>query len=292
MKGYKVLNPDWTCQGHKYEVGQTYEFTERELGLCNYGAHFCARLADCFSYYSFDPDNKVAEIEAVGKVIEGDNKSVTDEIRIVREISWEEMLRLVNTGKGNSGYRNSGDRNSGNGNSGDRNSGNGNSGYWNSGNWNSGDWNSGYRNSGYRNSGDRNSGNWNSGDWNSGYRNSGDWNIGNGNSGAFNSDDNKIYLFNKLSDWTLRDWQNSDASCLLQSVKFETTEWIEESSMSEDDKTSHPESHVLGGYLKTINSGYQCQSWWDGLCDSEKAIITSLPNFDAEIFKQITGAQV
>ena len=196
MKGYKVFDKDWTCRGFKYEVGETYKH-DGELELCGSGFHFCEKIADCFNYYDFDPENKIAEIKALGKVESGNDKSVTDNIKIVREVSWQEMLKLANTGKGNTGIRNSGNRNSGNRNSGDRNSGNRNSGYGNSGNrnsgysnsgyGNSGYSNSGYGNSGYRNSGYGNSGYGNSGDRNSGYSNSGYGNSGNGNSGDRNS---------------------------------------------------------------------------------------------------------
>jgi hypothetical protein len=130
VKGYKVFNPDWTCRGFQYAVGQTYEM-EGEPICCERGFHFCTDLKDCFGYYSFDPNNKVAIVEALGAIDTEDGKSCTNKITIVEEITWEEVLRLVNTGKGCSGLCNSGDRNSG-----DWNSGN-----WNSGNWNSGDWN-------------------------------------------------------------------------------------------------------------------------------------------------------
>jgi hypothetical protein len=191
MNGYKVFNPDWTCRGFKYEVGKVYEENVTP-SVCDRGFHFCKQAKDCFNYYKFDPNNKVAEVIALGEVAENGDKCCTNKIQIVREITWGEVLTIVNTGKActglcNSGNYNSGDFNSGNRNSGDCNSGNYNSGNNNSGNKNSGDWNSGYCNSGNRNSGDWNSGNRNSGDWNSGTRNSGNNNSGNYNSGDFNS---------------------------------------------------------------------------------------------------------
>ena len=173
---------------------------------CDSGFHFCTKASDCFNYYRFDPNNKVAEVEAVGDIDtdSNDTKCSTNKLHIIREITWQEVLELVNLGKGctglcNSGNRNSGNRNSGNCNSGNRNSGNCNSGDWNngdcnsgncnSGNRNSGDWNNGDCNSGNRNSGDCNSGSWNTGDWNSGNCNSGNGNSGNCNSGNCNSGD-------------------------------------------------------------------------------------------------------
>jgi len=142
MKAYKVFNPDWTCNGFQYEVGRTYEMKEEPI-LCEKGFHACERMQDCFSYYSFDPKNKVAEVKLMGKIIGKDgDKQACNKIMIVKEITWEQMLVMANTGRGNSGHRNSGHCNSGYRNSGDRNSGDSNSGYWNSGNWNSGYFNS------------------------------------------------------------------------------------------------------------------------------------------------------
>ena len=192
MRGYKVFNSDWTCRGFQYEVGKIYEH-DGEISLCSEGFHFCRKASDCFRYYEFNSNNKVAEIEAIGLVESDDTKSVTNKIRIIKELTWHEVLELVNTGKNCTGNRNSGDRNSGNRNSGDRNSGNRNSGDRNSGDRNSGDWNSGDWNSGDGNSGYRNSGDWNSGDWNS----------GDGNSGVFCTEESKIKIFDTETDMTL-----------------------------------------------------------------------------------------
>lgn len=100
---------------------------------CNRGFHFCTELKDCFNYYSFDPNNKVAEIEALGEIDAEayGSKHCTNKIKIVREISWEEVLKMVNMGKANAGLCNSGNRNSGNRNSGDWNKTNFSSGCFN-----------------------------------------------------------------------------------------------------------------------------------------------------------------
>ena len=208
VKGFKVFNPDWTCKGKQYGCPGKFE-EDITPSICNKGMHFCKKAADCFNYYSFDPNNKVAEVIAYGEVSEEGDKCATNKLEVGREIPWSELLEIVNMGKGctglcnsgdcnsgdwnsgnyNSGNRSSGDRNSGNRNSGNRNSGDRNSGNCNSGNYNSGNWNSGNRNSGNRNSGDCNSGDWNSGNYNSGNRSSGDRNSGNRNSGNRNSGD-------------------------------------------------------------------------------------------------------
>ena len=138
MRGYKVFNPDFTCRGFQFEVGKTYKH-EGDIGLCKAGFHFCRKASDCFSFYDFDPNNKVAEVEAVGLVESDEVKSVTNEIKIVREIPWTEVLEIVNEGKGCTGLSNTGNCNTGNRNTGDRNTGN-----RNTGNWNTGDCNTGY----------------------------------------------------------------------------------------------------------------------------------------------------
>ena len=97
MKGYKVFNPDWTCRGFQYSVGKVFEEAITPI-CCQRGFHFCTELKDCFSYYSFDPNNKVAEVEALGD-IDTDrtgNKHCTNKIKIIRELSWEEVLKKVN----------------------------------------------------------------------------------------------------------------------------------------------------------------------------------------------------
>ena len=305
-KGYKVFNQYLECRGFKYEVGKTYTESFKPI-CCERGFHYCTDLKDCFNYYTFDPHNKVAEIIAHGEIDrKSDNsKCCTSKIEIVREISWEEVLRLVNIGKSCSGFCNSGNRNSGNWNSGNRNSGDWNSGNRNSGDWNSGNCNSGNCNSGNCNSGDWNSGNCNSGNWNSGNRNSGNCNSGNRNSGdwnktnfasgCFNTSEPKINLFNKPSNWTYLDWIHSDARSLLNQINASPTEWISEQRMSDKEKEIHPDYKITGGYLKekdTWDTSNEANEWWSGLSNDEKQIIKDIPNFDASIFKEITGIDV
>ena len=300
VKGFKVFNPDWTCNPNgkpfQYVVGGTYEEDVKPM-VCDRGFHFCEKAADCFNYYQFNPENKVAEVLALGEVDTDGTKSCTNKIQIVREIPWAELLEIVNTGKGctglcNSGDCNSGNRNSGDCNSGDCNSGNRNSGNRNSGNRNSGDCNSGDWNSGDCNSGNRNSGDWNSGDCNSGNRNSGDWNKCSFSNGCFNTVSPKIYLFNKPSEWTYEDWLNSKARYLLNQIPGDVLEYIYLSDMTDEEKAAHPEAETTGGYLKILDNSECAVIWWCGLSDRQKAVITAIPNFDKEIFKQITGIDV
>ena len=248
MKGFKVFNSDWTCRGFQFEVGKT--FTEDVTPVyCDRGFHFCTKAADCFKYYSFDPDNKVAEVEALGDIDTNndDSKCSTNKIHIIREITWQEVLDLVNLGKACTGLCNSGD-------------------------CNSGDWNSGNRNSGNRNSGD--------------------WNKTCFSNGCFNTESPKIFLFNKPSDWTYQDWLNSDARCILMDCPSNVLAWVWDDDMTDEEKEQHPEYSVTGGFLKHIEKETGRQMWWDGLSDRQKDIVMQLPNFDKDIFKEITGITV
>ena len=287
-KGYKVFNPDWTCRGFQYEVGKTFE-ENITPECCEAGFHFCTKASDCFNYYNFDPENKVAEVLALGEVdsCSDDTKCCTNKIQIVREISWQELLTIVNTGKSCTGLLNTGNRNTGNKNTGNRNTGNKNTGNRNTGNRNTGDWNTGDWNTGDKNTGDWNTGDWNTGDWNTG-----DWNIVSASSGCFCTEKQKILIFDKPSDWTIEDWRDSDARYLLNKIPKNVVEWIYEGDMTDQEKEENPTYKTTGGYLKVLNESEAAQIWWDGLNNKNKNCIKSIPNFDAEKFEKCTGIKV
>ena len=285
VKGYKVFNHDWTCSPN----GNTKQYTcpgkfEEDITpvRCGHGMHFCRKASDCFNYYSFNPENKVAEVVAYGDIAEEGNKCCTNKLEIVREIPWCELLTIVNTGKGCTGLENTGDCNTGN-----RNTGN-----CNTGDWNTGDWNTGNRNTGNRNTGNRNTGDWNTGNRNTGNRNTGDCNKSSCNTGCFNTEEQKIMLFNKPSNMTYNDWLISDARYLLNQIPKDVVEWVYEDDMTDEEKETYPTYKTTGGYLKVLDESECGQIWWDSLTDDKKKIIKSIPNFDAEIFEQCTGIKV
>ena len=308
IKGYKVFNSDWTCRGFQYEVGKIFE-EDVTPSCCDRGFHFCLKASDCFNYYKFCSDNKVAEVVALGDVdyADANTKCCTNRIRIVREIPWDEVLRIVNEGKDCTGLCNTGDWNTGDWNTGNRNTGNQNTGDWNTGNRNTGDCNTGNRNTGDCNTGDcntgnRNTGNQNTGDWNTGNRNTGnrntgnqntgDWNRSSFNAGCFNTEEQKVTMFNKPSDWTYRQWLNSDARYLLNQIPKSVVEWVCSSDMTDEEKAAHPTHETTGGYLKVLDESECGQLWWDGLNEQQREVIFSLPNFDPDIFEQCTGIKV
>ena len=261
VKGYKVFNPDWTCRGFQYEVGKIFEESVKP-GCCDRGLHFCEKASDCFSYYPFNSENKVAEIIALGDVDSDGVKSCTNKIQIVREIPWDEVLRIVNIGNYNTGNRNTGNYNTGN------------------------------RNTGGWNNGNRNTGNCNNGDFNTGDRNTGDWNKSSFNNGCFNTIEPKILLFNRPSDMTYREWLSSNARYLLNQIPKDVVGWIYSEDMTEEEKLAYPTHKTTGGYLKVLDESECGQSWWNNLSEHKKNIIKAIPNFDPDIFKECTGIDV
>ena len=326
VKGYKVFNPDWTCRGFKFEVGKVFEENVVPK-CCKRGFHFCEKLSDCFSYYDFNINNKVAEVEALGEVSykKGNSKCCTNKIKIIRELTWNEVLELVNIGNYNTGYCNTGNYNTGNRNGGNFNTGNYNIGNYNIGNYNIGDYNTsnyntGDCNTGYCNTGNYNTGNHNTGDCNNGHCNTGNYNTGNDNggnyntgncnngdcnsgnhntgdfnsgdysSGVFNTKQHCIYMFDKPTDWTCIDWKYSEARTILSRIK--TTEWVEYNNMTEEEKKIMPEAKLINGYLKEYDFKTACKNLWKKLSEKEKEVITQLPNFDKDKFKLITGIDI
>ena len=134
VRGYKVFNPDFTCRGEKFEIGKHFVF-DKPIKICASGYHFCTKASHCFEYYSFDPKNIVCEVLAHGDVETHteDSKCCTNDLEIVRQLTWAEVLEVSNEGANNTGRSNTGG-------------------------WNTGDRNTGYRNTGYSNTGDRNTG--------------------------------------------------------------------------------------------------------------------------------------
>ena len=295
MIGYKAFDENLQCRGFQFEVGKTYETgkTKEELKLCSDTVfHFCRELhkIESVSNYTISK-SRVCEVIAEGDVVTDGDIYGTNKLTVLREIPREELNEYNscnsgywnsgnwNSGDCNSGYWNSGNRNSGYYNSGDCNSGNRNSGYWNSGNRNSGNWNSGNWNSGNWNSGDCNSGNWNSGNRNSGYWNSGDW-----NSGYFNSNSPLVRIFNKETEL------DRESITFPSFLYFDLTVWVSHDTATDAEKEEHKtEIETCGGFLKTLEYKEAWRLAWDKADKEEHKQLLSLPNWDNEVFREITG---
>ena len=79
------------------------------------------------------------------------------------------------------------------------------------------------------------------------------------------------------------------AYVILSRMPDNLLEYVIWECMTDEEKNSHPEAEITGGYLKKLDK-FECNiEWWRDLSGEEKAVITSIPNFDKEIFKEITG---
>ena len=136
-------------------------------------------------------------------------------------------------------------------------------------------------NTGDRNTGDRNTGDCNTGDWNTG-----DWNTGDRNTGYCNTELPKIRIFNKETDVALEDIPFPNF------FYFSLTEWVSENNMTDEEKESNSNYTILGGYLKTFEYKEAWQRSWNKASEEDKKKLFELPNFDAEIFLEITGIKV
>ena len=85
-KGTKNLK----CMDFTYEVGKTYTF-DGELLACKQGFHFCKKLEDVHEYYElFNKETVILKIEVLGKIIDEENKSITNKFKVIEIIPKED----------------------------------------------------------------------------------------------------------------------------------------------------------------------------------------------------------
>jgi hypothetical protein len=99
-------------------------------------------------------------------------------------------------------------------------------------------------------------------------------------------------MFNKPTDWTFGRWFNCRARRLLNDIDDCQLEYVYLPDMTDEEKAAHPEAETTGGYLKERTTADNARKWWAGLSADDRNVILSLPNFDAAIFKEITGVDV
>lgn len=95
IKGYKGFNPDLTCRGFQYKVGETYK-TEKAVA-CSEGFHFCENPFEVLSFYHPSSGcgvNRFCKVEGSGDFDESeDNKIACTEIKIVKEIGIRGIIK-------------------------------------------------------------------------------------------------------------------------------------------------------------------------------------------------------
>ena len=122
--------------------------------------------------------------------------------------------------------------------------------------------------------GNRNSGNWNSGNWNS----------GDCNSGYFNVDSPLIRIFGKETDVKIENIHFPDW------LYFSLTQWVSHDTANDEEKKEHErEIELSGGFLKVLDYKEAFRLAWSKAEFSERKKLFSLPNWNNEIFMQISG---
>jgi len=92
ITAYKAFNPDWTCRGFQYAIGQTYTH-DGKIDVCEVGFHACENPLEVFQYYA--PTGKFASVEMSGSVSkskDGDTRLASAQITVKVEISLHDFI--------------------------------------------------------------------------------------------------------------------------------------------------------------------------------------------------------
>lgn len=89
---------------------------------------------------------------------------------------------------------------------------------------------------------------------------------------------------------TVRQWEQTKACNLMYSL--ETTVWVPWSSMTKEEQKANPKLEASEGYTKAIPMKEAWKNAWGNWSDANKKEFTSLENFDAKIFEEITGIKI
>ncbi len=143
-------------------------------------------------------------------------------------------------------------------------------------------------NTGSCNTGKWNTGKWNTGNWNTGHWNTGKWNTGDRNTGIFNTNTEKMtrsfdkeVSFEELDKWDRPNW-----------IEFDLIQWVSSDEMTDEEKSANPEYKTAGGYLKTFGYKEAFQASYAKASREDQLRIKECPNFDAELFFEISGIRV
>jgi len=92
MIAYKATR-NFKCINQTYRVGKTY--TSDRMEICKHGLHFCQKMDNVLNYYDSSDDFILLEVEILGKIETNEDKSVTDKLKVLRVIPFEEYTEWV-----------------------------------------------------------------------------------------------------------------------------------------------------------------------------------------------------
>ena len=73
------------------------------------------------------------------------------------------------------------------------------------------------------------------------------------------------------------------------SLNLKITKWICWNDMTDYEKKDNPKAFVCEGYLKVFEYKEAWGNLWETLSEKERNLFKTLPNFDSEVFEEITG---
>ena len=87
MIAYKATY-NYKCLNQTYVLGKTY--TSDKLKICHYGIHYCNKMEDTLKYYDLNEKFILLEVEIMGDVETGEDKSVTNKLKVLRVVPSDE----------------------------------------------------------------------------------------------------------------------------------------------------------------------------------------------------------
>ena len=75
----------------------------------------------------------------------------------------------------------------------------------------------------------------------------------------------------------------------LPYIDLPVARWIDEDKMTAEEKKNKTIYKEIGGYLKVLSYEDAWKVWWNEASEKDKQAILAIPQFDAVIFKGITG---
>ena len=100
--GYKIFRNDWTAKSSGYDykdengnVLNTIHKVNGNIKECKWGLHFSLKPQDCFNFYESVQWNKFAKVEAYDQLLIGEEKCVTNILKIVEIYTFDEFINLI-----------------------------------------------------------------------------------------------------------------------------------------------------------------------------------------------------
>ena len=312
VRYYKVISADnKSCNGGDFDWedylpkdGEPGKWTPeiRDVAACRKGYH----VTEYWNMW-YEAGCRMFECEAGGVVVAAApasgiagvvDKAVCTSIRLCKEII-PQFDSDGNTGDCNIGYRNEGHynmghynigyRNVGEHNTGNSNIGHCNMGHFNTGNRNIGDCNTGDSNVGDCNIGNSNMGDYNAGDCNIGTSNMGDYNIGNSNMGYRNAGDYNRGHFN-TGDYNRGHFNTGSCSAGFFNIIDYTINVFNKPCKIDVWEQAHMPSFMYFDIVDTMKGSWR--KAYDVASEEDKLLLVKLPNFDADVFYEISGILV